>query len=106
MSVCISIGLLVRHTSVPVIGIIAGTLAGVGLGIISGLFPGIHSNTLAAMLLGLQAFLIPVGGAEALAATMFAALITHTFLDSIPSTPGDTGPRYGTFSTSLAHALS
>ncbi len=68
------------------IGIIAGTLAGVGLGIISGLFPGIHSNTLAAMLLGLQAFLIPVGGAEALAATMFAALITHTFLDSIPST--------------------
>jgi putative membrane protein len=68
------------------IGIIAGTLAGVGLGVISGLFPGIHSNTLAAMLLGMQAFLIPIGGAEALAATMVAALITHTFLDSIPST--------------------
>jgi putative membrane protein len=68
------------------IGIIAGTLAGVGLGVISGLFPGIHSNTLAAMLLGLQAILIPIGGAEALAATMVAALITHTFLDSIPST--------------------
>jgi len=69
-----------------VIGIIVGTLAGVGLGVISGLFPGIHSNTLAATLLGLQTFLIPIGGAEALAATMFAALITHTFLDSIPST--------------------
>jgi putative membrane protein len=69
-----------------VIGIFLGTLAGVGLGVISGLFPGIHSNTLAATLLGLQAFLIPIGGAEALAATMVAALVTHTFLDSIPST--------------------
>jgi putative membrane protein len=69
-----------------VIGLFLGTLAGVGLGVISGLFPGIHSNTLAATLLGLQAFLIPIGGAEALAATMVAALVTHTFLDSIPST--------------------
>ena len=68
------------------IGIVAGTLAGVFLGIISGLFPGVHSNTLAASLLGMQAFLLPVIGVEALAATMFAALITHTFLDSIPST--------------------
>jgi putative membrane protein len=69
-----------------VIGIIAGTLAGVFLGIISGLFPGVHSNTLAASLLGMQAVFLPVIGIEALAATMFAALITHTFLDSIPST--------------------
>jgi putative membrane protein len=69
-----------------VIGILGGTLAGVALGVVSGLFPGIHSNTLAAALLGLQALLIPVMGAEALAAAMFAALITHTFLDSIPST--------------------
>ncbi len=68
------------------IGIIAGTVAGVFLGIISGLFPGVHSNTLAASLLGMQAFLLPVIGVEALVATMFAALITHTFLDSIPST--------------------
>jgi putative membrane protein len=69
-----------------VIGILAGTLAGVCLGIISGLFPGVHSNTLAATLLGMQAVLLPVLGIEALAATMFAALITHTYLDSIPST--------------------
>ena len=68
------------------IGIIAGTVAGVFLGIISGLFPGVHLNTLAASLLGMQAFLLPVIGVEALVATMFAALITHTFLDSIPST--------------------
>jgi putative membrane protein len=70
----------------PVIGILAGTLAGVFLGVLSGLFPGIHSNTLAASLLGMQAILLPLAGAEALAAAMFAALITHTFLDSIPST--------------------
>jgi putative membrane protein len=69
-----------------VIGILAGTLAGVFLGVLSGLFPGIHSNTLAATLLGMQAFLLPLAGAEALAAAMFAALVTHTFLDSIPST--------------------
>lgn len=68
------------------IGIIAGTLAGVFLGIISGLFPGVHSNTLAASLLGMQTLFLPVIGIDALAATMFAALITHTFLDSIPST--------------------
>lgn len=68
------------------IGIIAGTFAGVFLGIISGLFPGVHSNTLAASLLGMQAILLPVVGVETLAATMFSALITHTFLDSIPST--------------------
>ena len=68
------------------IGIIAGTLAGVALGTISGLFPGVHSNTLAASLLGLQAFLLPVVGIEALVATMVSALVTHTFLDSIPST--------------------
>jgi putative membrane protein len=69
-----------------VIGIIAGTLAGVFLGVISGLFPGVHSNTLAASLLGMQAAFLPFIGIEVLAATMFAALITHTFLDSIPST--------------------
>ena len=68
------------------IGIIAGTLAGCSLVLLSGLFPGVHSNTLAATLLGMQAILLPLAGAEALAAAMFAALITHTFLDSIPST--------------------
>lgn len=68
------------------IGIIAGTIVGVFLGIVSGLFPGVHSNTLAATLLGFQAVLVPSVGVEVLAATMFAALITHTYVDSIPST--------------------
>jgi putative membrane protein len=68
------------------LGILAGTLFGVLLGTVSGLVPGIHANTMAGILLGLQLALLPWFGPEALAATMFAALITHTFLDIIPST--------------------
>lgn len=67
-------------------GILAGTLLGILLGTVSGLVPGIHANTMAGILLGLQFALLPWLGPEAVAATMFAALITHTFLDIIPST--------------------
>ena len=63
-----------------------GVLLGVLLGTVSGILPGIHANTLAGVLLSLQVALIPVIGPVALAATMFAALITHTFVDSIPTT--------------------
>jgi putative membrane protein len=68
------------------IGLFAGIAIGVVLGSISGLLPGIHVNTLAAGLLALQAALIPVFGTEMIAAAMIAALVTHTFLDIIPST--------------------
>ena len=64
----------------------AGTLVGVALGALSGLAPGIHANTLAAALLATGAGFAAVLGEEALAAAMFAALITHTFLDNIPAT--------------------
>ena len=63
-----------------------GVLLGVGLGTVSGILPGIHANTLAGVLLSLQVALLPLIGPLALAATMFAALITHTFVDSIPTT--------------------
>jgi putative membrane protein len=66
--------------------ILLGTLIGVILGSISGIIPGVHANTLAGVLLGLQAFLISVLGPVALAGALFAALITHTFVDAIPST--------------------
>jgi putative membrane protein len=66
--------------------LLAGILFGVSLGTVSGLVPGIHANTLAGILLGLQAVLVPFLGPTALAAAMFSALITHTFLDIIPST--------------------
>ncbi len=67
-------------------GLLTGIAVGVVLGTVSGLLPGIHVNTLAAGLLALQAVLIPVFGTEMIAAAMIAALVTHTFLDIIPST--------------------
>jgi putative membrane protein len=66
--------------------ILLGTLIGVILGTISGIIPGVHANTLAAVLMSLQAFLLAVLGPAALAGALFAALITHTFVDAVPST--------------------
>ena len=64
----------------------AGTLVGIALGAASGLAPGIHANTLASILLATGAGFAAALGEEALAAAMFAALITHSFLDNIPTT--------------------
>ena len=66
--------------------ILLGTLIGVLLGTISGIIPGVHANTLAGILLSLQALLLSVLGPVALAGALFAALITHTFVDAVPST--------------------
>jgi Predicted membrane protein len=68
------------------IEIVIGVFLGVILGTISGLVPGVHANTLAGILLGAQAVLLAVLGPLALAGTLFAALITHTFVECIPST--------------------
>lgn len=68
------------------IEILLGTLIGVILGTISGIIPGVHANTLAGVLLSLQLALVSFLGPLALAGAMFAALITHTFVDSVPST--------------------
>jgi putative membrane protein len=68
------------------IGFLAGVATGVLLGTVSGLLPGVHVNTMAGGLLTLQLVLIPVFGPGMLAVAMVAALITHTFLDIIPST--------------------
>ncbi|NMB79218.1 MAG: hypothetical protein GYA23_09015 [Methanomicrobiales archaeon] len=66
--------------------ILLGVVIGVVLGTISGIIPGVHANTLAGVLLGLQAFLLSFLGPLALAGSMFSALITHTYVDAIPST--------------------
>ncbi|WP_298668502.1 tripartite tricarboxylate transporter permease [uncultured Methanofollis sp.] len=66
--------------------LIAGTLLGVVLGTVSGLVPGVHVNTMAGLLLSLSPILIVTLGAPLLAAALVAALITHTFLDCVPST--------------------
>jgi putative membrane protein len=68
------------------IEILLGIALGVILGTISGIIPGIHANTLAGVLLSFQVALLAILGPIALAGTMFAALITHTFVDAIPST--------------------
>jgi putative membrane protein len=68
------------------IEILLGTLIGVMLGTLSGIIPGVHSNTLAGVLLSLQVVFLSFFSPLVLAGAMFAALITHTFVDSIPST--------------------
>jgi putative membrane protein len=68
------------------IEILAGTLIGIVLGTLSGIVPGVHANTLAGILISLQAPLLILLGPGALACTLFSALITHTFVDAIPST--------------------
>jgi putative membrane protein len=68
------------------IDILIGTLIGVVLGTVSGIIPGIHANTLAGALISLQVLLLAILGPIALGAVLFAALITHTFVDSVPST--------------------
>jgi putative membrane protein len=68
------------------IEILLGVFIGVILGTISGIIPGVHANTLAGILLSLQVALLSILGPLALAGAMFAALITHTFVDAIPST--------------------
>ena len=68
------------------IEILLGTLIGVMLGTISGIIPGVHSNTLAGVLLSLQVAFLSFFSPLVLAGAMFGALITHTFVDSSPST--------------------
>jgi putative membrane protein len=68
------------------IEILLGVLIGVILGTINGIIPVVHANTLAGVLLSMQVALLSLLGPVALAGAMFAALITHTFVDAIPST--------------------
>ncbi|PKL59705.1 MAG: hypothetical protein CVV33_06465, partial [Methanomicrobiales archaeon HGW-Methanomicrobiales-4] len=68
------------------IPLIYGTLAGLLCGVISGLIPGIHSNTMAGIMLGLSPALLSVLGPEGLAAMFVSLLISHSFLEILPST--------------------
>lgn len=64
-----------------------GAAAGcVVLGTISGLVPGVHSNTVAGFLAGASGPLLVLFGPEGLAAAIVATMVTHTFLDAVPST--------------------
>nr|WP_218133191.1 tripartite tricarboxylate transporter permease [Methanofollis tationis] len=74
------------RSSRVIVPLIVGTLAGVALGIVSGLVPGVHANTMAGLLLSVAPLLVGILGTPVLAAALVAALITHTFLDCVPST--------------------
>jgi putative membrane protein len=93
----------------PLFLVVAGVLIGCGLGIclgtLSGLVPGFHSNTLASVLLSLQGVLLAALGPEGLASALFSALITHTFIDSIPSTYLGIPDPDNALSVLPAHAL-
>ena len=68
------------------LGIMLGAVVGIGCGVVSGLIPGIHANTMAGVLLSLQALLLVWFDPVVIASAMFAALVTHTFLDCVPGT--------------------
>ena len=69
--------------STPTLPLLAAIGAGVGLGTVSGLVPGLHANTFA-LLLAAVAGEIP-GSAVAVGAAMLSAGVTHTFLDVVPA---------------------
>ena len=72
---------------------LAMTLAGAGLGLFSGIAPGIHVNTLAAMLLASQSALSAAfsghlgaeGAAAAVCCCIMSASVVHSFVDFVPS---------------------
>ena len=69
------------------------TLAGAGLGLFSGLAPGIHVNTLAAMMLASQSVLTGAvsgsldgdGVTTAVCCCIMSASVVHSFVDFVPS---------------------
>jgi len=60
-------------------------LIGIGLGWFSGITPGIHANTIAALLVSVYGTLLIHCGPEFVAAALIATLITHCFLDIVPA---------------------
>ncbi len=68
-----------------VLQIILASFAGLLAGTITGLFPGIHINLVAALIFSVSAFLLQFLSPITLAAFIVAMSITHVFLDFIPS---------------------
>ncbi len=65
--------------------ILAAIAAGILLGIITGLTPGIHVNLVSLLILNLSPLLLNYTTPLALAVSIIAMAVTHTFLDAIPS---------------------
>ncbi len=82
-----------------------GTLAGITCGVVGGLIPGIHSNTIAGILLGLSPVLLALLGPQGLGVLFMAMLITHSFLEILPSTFFGVPDSGTALSVLPAHAL-
>jgi putative membrane protein len=63
--------------------LLAYTLAGVALGTVSGLVPGVHANAFALLLAATAPTLS--GPSTGVACAVLAAGVTHTFLDVVPA---------------------
>jgi len=60
-------------------------VVGVAIGVFSGITPGIHSNTLSAILVAYSVYLLNFFGPTDIPIIIFVAAITHTFIDIVPS---------------------
>jgi putative membrane protein len=65
--------------------IILAVMFGIGLGIITGLIPGVHVNLISIILFSLSFFLLKFIAPITLAVVIISMAVTHTFLDTIPS---------------------
>ena len=69
-----------------VVTVLSMALLGTGIGVLTGLTPGLHVNTMALLLLTASGSLYDaLGGGLGIAVIITAAAIAHTFLDFIPS---------------------
>jgi putative membrane protein len=68
-----------------VTSLVIATLLGCGVGIITGLTPGVHINLIAALITEYSAYLLGITSPLFLGCFIIAMSITHTFLDTIPS---------------------
>ncbi|MDD1725010.1 MAG: tripartite tricarboxylate transporter permease [Methanospirillum sp.] len=80
-------------------------MGGIACGTASGLTPGIHANTIAALILGFLPLLLPVFGPEGMAALLIGTLITHSFLELIPAAFLGVPAEGTSLMTLPAHAL-
>ena len=85
--------------------LLSGLMIGLVCGIISGLIPGIHSNTMAGIMFGLSPVLMSFIGTDGLVAALISMLISHSFLDLIPSTFFGVPDSGTALSVLPAHAL-
>ena len=68
------------------LSILIATLIGVSAGIITGLIPGIHVNLISVLLLSISPFLLTYVTTLQICVIIISMAVTHTFLDTIPST--------------------